>query len=376
MSEDVVIDAFGAHWRLDLDDLDTRTRARVVELWGRAVTDRRDDVLDFLVTPDAARSIGRPSLLVPEDLASLPYALSRAITQASIIRRAGRDLMFHAAGVSTTDGVAAALVAASGTGKTTAAVTLSRHFGYLSDETVAIGPGHSVAAYPKPLSVLDPDTAAGKTEHSPDSLGLLIAPSTPRLGVVVLLHRDPAVVVPRLAHIPLVDALLDAIPQTSSLPRLQRPLQVLAGVLTLAGGPWRLTYAEIADCVDLVRDLLVDSVRTAASTPWAGVDPPRPEATWPADDAPVQASTLVVRAPWSDAIATDGEILVLHDAVPLRLSGIGGVLWEAASAPTRVADLVPAVVRVHGSHPDARALVVRAAAAMVEAGALLPVAAT
>ncbi len=372
--DEVVINAFGALWALDLADLDAPTRAMVAELWSRAATDRHDDVVRFVVTPHHERRSGQPSLLVPEERAALPYALSRAITLASIARRAGHSLMFHAAGLSSPDGVAAALVAPSGAGKTTAALTLGRHLGYLSDETVAVNADHSVDAYAKPLSVLDdPRRPFDKTEHSPDSLGLLFAPDSLRLGVVLLLDRDETVRTPRLEHVPLVEAILEVIPQTSSLPLLDRPLQVLARTLTLGGGPWRLTYAEIADCVDLVRDLVAASAQTPSTTGWTGVDPPRHSPVWPPAPGPADAGTRVVRAPWRDAVRADGETVVLRDDVPLHLAGIGQAIWDLAEAPVRVSDLVPDVVRAHGGHPDAARLVLEAAAVMVDGGALLAV---
>ena len=46
-------------------------------------------------------------------------------------------MSLHAAGLADRDGRALALVAASGTGKTTAARTLGGTLGYLSDETVS-----------------------------------------------------------------------------------------------------------------------------------------------------------------------------------------------------------------------------------------------
>ena len=50
--------------------------------------------------------------------------------------------MLHAAGIADADGLVVALVGPSGMGKTTASSYLARHgFGYVTDETVSIGPG-------------------------------------------------------------------------------------------------------------------------------------------------------------------------------------------------------------------------------------------
>ena len=53
----------------------------------------------------------------------------------------------HAAGLTDDRGRVLALVAASGTGKTTAARILGRHLGYLSDETISVGAELEVLPY-------------------------------------------------------------------------------------------------------------------------------------------------------------------------------------------------------------------------------------
>jgi len=387
MADEVVIDAFGARWRLDLDELDPASAARLTALWSRARTSRRDEVATFVVTRDPSRPVDGASARVPQDPVALPYAVSRALTLASIARRAGHDLMFHAAGLATDEGVAVALVAGSGAGKTTAALVLGRHLGYLSDETVAVGPDGTVAAYAKPLSVVDdPALPFAKTEHGPDDLGLRVAPDRPRLGAVVLLDRDPGAGSPELARAGLLDALLEVVPHTSSLALLDRPLQRLAAALTLGGGPWRLRYAEIADCRGLLEGLLAPKARydEASSTlvagtdvgppaAWVGVDPPPGPTVRESEPPTLTDSSRLVRAPWRDAVSTDDEVVVLADTVPLRLSGIGATLWLAAASPVPLHRLVAVVRSRHGEHPDARRLVAEAAAALVEGGALLAV---
>ena len=45
------------------------------------------------------------------------------------------------------------------------------------------------------------------------------------------------------------------LPQSSALPSLDRPLDRLARVLATGHGPYRLSYRDIDDCVDLVSGL-------------------------------------------------------------------------------------------------------------------------
>src|SRR4029450_12926385 len=105
----------------------------------------------------------------------------------------GQTVMLHAAGLSAEDGSVLALVAASGRGKTTAAVTLARHgLGYVTDETVAIRANGQVVPYPKPLSfVAGGDSGGPKRQHSPDDLGMRGLPAELRLARLVVVDRVP-----------------------------------------------------------------------------------------------------------------------------------------------------------------------------------------
>ena len=87
-----------------------------------------------------------------------------------------------------------------------------------------------------------------------------------------------------------------------------------------------------------------------------------------------QAPPRVVRAPWSDAIACDGEVLVLAGARPLRLAAPGAVVWRAAREPVTVAELTATVVAKLGKHPEADRIVGEAVAELIDHGALQRVA--
>ena len=392
----MLLDAFGCRWRLDVSGLGPDLGPRVEELWSRAaVADESEDGEDGCTAPVFVVTRGsHPGLVVidgdEQDATDdeVPYAVSRALTFASIVRRTGECLMLHAAGVAAADGSTVALVAASGTGKTTAASRLGRRLGYVTDETVAVEDDLRVRAYPKPLSVVvDPTDPHGKSAHSPDELGLLTAPADLRLVATVVLERTDEVDAPVLEPFALVDAATLVLPQTSALPSLERPLDRLAEVLVAGHGPWRLRYREIEDCATIVAELaagrtpggLPEKVEwqwlagsadpaTAAARQQPPPVPPPPGVFVP--DLVVELDTVVVRAPYDDALVSDGAVLVLQDALPTTLPGLAARAWLAATEPTSVARLVEDAEDGLGSHPEAERLVLGAVRSLVEGGLL------
>jgi len=335
---DPVVDAFGARWALDTTALDPAARERLDRLWVRCrvpgVGSSAAGVEPFVVTdPD-------------------PYAVSRAITLASLHRRRGTAVLLHAAGLES-QGRAVALVGASGAGKSTAALVLGREFGYLSDETVAVEPDGSVSPYPKPVSVVtDPSAPWDKHEESPEDLGLREVSGTAYLQAVVVLERDPAREVPELAPLPLVDAALAVVAQSSSLPLLDRPLHRLAGLLSRSGGPYVLRYGEIADCADLMQALLLDRERPPRE-PWTTTPGP----TTHAGTATPSPPGTLTRAPWRDALHGEGGSVVLVGKDVVRLGPVGEVVWTTAAEGIGVDEAVQTVVTALGAHPDAERLV-------------------
>lgn len=183
-------------------------------------------------------------------------ALTQHLTTTAIAARHGELLMLHACALADpATGRSVVLVAPSGTGKTTAALTLGRDLGYLSDETVAIGAGDLVTPYPKPLSLLV-DGLPPKVQTSPTALGLLPAPPSPRVAAVALLHRVPDAADPRIDLVPVLEALPALAEQSSALQLLPRPLHLLADLLERTGGLRRITYREVEDAAPLITSLL------------------------------------------------------------------------------------------------------------------------
>lgn len=186
--------------------------------------------------------------------------LTQSVTLAAIGVRAGRDVMFHAGGLSNPrTGAAIAYVAPGGTGKTTVTTTLGRGRGYLSDETVAVTADGAVVSYPKPLSVRRPDGVL-KDETAPGALGLAPACAEPWLAGIVVLRRDLAPGAPiDVVDVPLLDALVMVAPETSSLARLTDPLRRLADVVEMAGGLRVVHFAEARQLEPLVDEVLGSS---------------------------------------------------------------------------------------------------------------------
>ena len=177
------------------------------------------------------------------DIDEALHFLSPAITLHAIAARAGQLVMLHAAALADPQtGATAVLVAASGTGKTTAARILGGQFIYLSDETAAITHHGRVLAHRKPLSIIETPGKALKTQLAASALGLDTSSRDCRLGALVVIERAPDHPdTPTVNRLEPVDAIAAIAPQTSYLPSLDRPLHRLAEVIDLAGGAHHVT---------------------------------------------------------------------------------------------------------------------------------------
>jgi hypothetical protein len=232
--------------------------------WSRCLVDAHEadhgDVIeiDVLADTDDALVAASDVALSGSDLPRLMDAISPTVTVAAIERQAGKLLMLHACGLADPrTGATLALVAPSGTGKTTAAATLGRDLTYVSDETVGISADGSVVAYPKPLSVLASPDDPLKSQVDPDDLGLPTAPDRLTLRGILWLDRDPeAPDDPTIDVIPTVRAIAQLSPQISSLTRFDRPLRRVAATLHAVGGLRRVRYRESRYLRPLVAELL------------------------------------------------------------------------------------------------------------------------
>ncbi len=236
--------------------------ASVREAWRDCLSDRSAAeplVVDAMLDDDCAavdRAAAR-GMVANTSLEVLLDNLSPRVTGEAITRNAGTLLMLHACGLADPDtGGAVALVARSGTGKTTVSRTLGLKWGYLTDETVAIRPDGVVVPYPKPLSILANTGDFIKHQVAASSLGLVAAPTTSRLVGIAVLDRDEDGPDCEMVDVPTVLALAELAPQTSFLGRLPRPLHHVAGILDSVGGLRRVRYREAALLQDVVADLV------------------------------------------------------------------------------------------------------------------------
>ena len=266
--------------------------------------------------------------------------LTSRLTVAAILANAGVLTMLHACGVADpATGAVVALVAKSGTGKTTAASVLARTYGYVTDETVAISPDGSVVPYPKPLSVKQ-GLGKAKRQLGPDELQLLPTPTKPFIRSIVLLNRVESAhpIAPELERVPLADALLALIPDSSSQAEFARPLQSLCRLIDSVGGVWQVTYSEAGGLPAALEPLFQPQPK--AEPEWEAA------AAAAADSGPV-TDGRVRRATPKDAVRIGDDLLVMLDSEIVRLSGIGPALWEASARPVTPDHLAEEVAKVH-----------------------------
>jgi hypothetical protein len=301
------------------------------------------------------------------------YGVTTRVTMAALRATAGRRINLHAGGVADDEGRLLALVAPSGTGKTTATRALSAHLGYVSDETVSIDPDGTVYPHPKPLSVL-PDEGAKyeKAQLSPDDVGLLPTPVSPRLARVVVLHRGVEGA-RGLAPLPISQALLQVVEQSSSLSQLPRPLRALVGLVIECGGVWALTYDEITDHVEELVGFLAET----PGTPRTPGTPPRPPAmVWHDGQesfplAPAEHGVpgpMLARLPFAEAVEIDDDLVVLTESHAWLLAELTRTIWLRLAQPCTFEELVAAAEEHHGAHERAGEIVRSAVATLAQEG--------
>jgi len=291
----------------------------------------------------------------------LAESLTSRLTVAAILANAGRLTMLHACAVADLHtGAVVALVAKSGTGKTTAASVLGKTYGYVTDETVAIRPDGSVVPYPKPLSMKQ-EGGVPKRQVGPGEL--LEAPPGLHLSSMVLLDRVEAVepVMPVLDRVPLADAVMALIPDSSSQGEVDRPLQSLCRLIESVGGVWQVTYSEATALPEALAPLFGKQPHTEQE--W------EPQAGLAATAGEVLAG-FVQRAGHKDAVAIEDQLLVMLGSGIVQLAGIGPAIWEAAAEPLTLHQLTEAVAKVHGTPEGYRDAVVRAINRLISEGVL------
>ncbi|MCG7418038.1 hypothetical protein MHY30_11050 [Microbacterium sp. ACRRU] len=232
----------------------------------------------------------------------------------------------------------------SGRGKTTAARHLGRHYGYVSDETVAVDADLTVYPYRKPLSVIV-EGKPFKEQIAPSDLGLLPLPAAPlRLAGITLLDRDPHTDEPGAFPVDLIDAICEMTPQISYLPELPSPLQYVARIIAQVGAVTRLIYRDAADLPGLVEEMF------AAPPPGAQL--------WAAAPAAVETG------PWrsteiDDAILVDGRACILQEGMVTALDHRGSLVWTMCREGADTHEITEAAISALGDpgRGDAGALI-------------------
>lgn len=355
-------------------------RAQMKDAWARCVFPRPEPphlstswekaefpfeaVIVKILDPGPQRTDEVPIHVLGRSFEELAERLTSQLTLAAIEAQASKLTMLHACGVSDpgTDRVVA-LVAKSGTGKTTAAAMLGKTFGYVTDETVAFDDDGMIVAYPKPLSVKRGNRF--KDQTGPDELRLLATPARPKIHRIVLLNRlqesEPHLQA-NLEEVPLGDAILALIPETSSQAILPQPLQSICRHLASTGGLLRVNYSDASELPDIIASIF-DAPAPATREKWIGRRPPE-----------VHASVLPAghfrQRPAADVIEVDGDLIILGGDQVLRISGIAPTLWETAREPASLGELIEGVAAVHGRPDDIDALV-RSAVNQLVAGNIL-----
>ncbi|GAA1945873.1 hypothetical protein GCM10009798_01060 [Nocardioides panacihumi] len=217
-----------------------------------------DALTDALTEPPVDASAGDPvDLDVPllDDVETTLHHLSSALTLGVIERQAGRLWMLHAAALADpASGATVVLVAPSGTGKSTAARTLARRWGYVTDETAGIAADGRVVPHPKPLSIVRPTTTV-KAQVSPADAGLVRPEAAPWLAGIAIIERDGASPV-ATTPVRTAVALARLGEQTSYVARMERPLSFMASLIERAGGVRLARYREAAELEPLVAELM------------------------------------------------------------------------------------------------------------------------
>lgn len=366
LGTDVHLDVSGSHADAVATELLrawSRCDARPVDdVHGRSVRVVVDDDPAALEEAAAHGAIAGPSAAVVGDQVAL------AVTLQAIEASEGDLLMLRAAAVADpATGRSVVLVGPAGSGRSTAARTIARHFGYVTDDTVALTATLDLLAYPKPL--VSGDEAVRGTQ-SPDDLGLREAPQTLRPAAVLLLERHTeGYVPPVLTELTTAEAVAHLSGNASYLRSLDKPLHRLAALVEEVGVVQRVDYREADDLVAVTQQLLNHPLSAAADEPEA----PEPTITELLGRSTTGDGPSVRRADFVDFHVSDGAGTVMLGETVVALSYLATrVLTLLGDGPATLDELAEALLLELGEPEsgDARSLVQTHVDDLVEVGVL------
>ena len=311
--------------------------------WSRCGARRADDAGDRRVRvvvdddPAVIDDAAAHGAIAGPDAAVVGHQVALAVTLQAIEANEGALVMLRAAAVADPDtGRCVVLVGPAGSGRSTAARTLGRHFGYVTDDIVALTAALDVLPYPKPLASTD-DPALGL--HSPDDLGLREAPGDLRPAAVLLLERHTeGFVPPVLTELPTAEAIAHLSGHASYLRSLDNPLHRLAALVEEVGAVHRVDYREADDLVAVTQQLL-NHPPTVDSEPGPAPEPTVVELLGPGAD---DGGERVRRAEFVDFHVSDGVGCVMLGetvvAVSLLATRILTLLGEGSATLDQLAE--------------------------------------
>lgn len=269
------------------------------------------------------------------------------VTMHLLKAHAGIKHLLHAAVLGDPEsGQAVGLVAASGTGKTTAASILGASFAYLSDETAVVSTDDlSILPYPKPLSVIE-DEQAPKVQYDPAHRGLKVAApeQSYTLSHLVILDRDKTgQATVSWERLPLDEALFTIVLQSSGVQQMPQGLAELAGLLNRVGGAIKLTYSEITETLPFFRDLLAGRLDIPQLAPdFEYLRAPEPVTGGSSGEK------LYQRAAGTEGLAIGDSFLLTTSGRLSRVSIIGWDIWSFLETPQRADTIYAAMVELYG----------------------------
>ena len=254
--------------------------------------------------------------------------------------------MLHGAGLTSPNRNTLAFIAPSGTGKSTLVRRLGAHFGYVTDELVAVDQQGIVHPYPKPVSCVLPGVPRRKRDVSPSDFGLTSVANTTTMSGIILLERDRQVTNPRLEPVPLREALRAAVPQTSALWSAPWMLRSLVRYLSFAGTPRKLVYSEADSCGSLLDELFSEIDASSVGLQRNSMDKSNGlQLGLAAREREIVEILAAVRYPgegecgharYTQGIRVDDTLAVLGRDGLLELSTAAGILWESFRCPSPV----------------------------------------